>query len=53
MREYRDTDEVDFAIIGTGAGGGTLAALLAERGFSVVAFDAGGYFRPPRGFCVR
>ena len=39
-------DEVDFAIVGTGAGGGTLAALLAEQGFSVVAFDAGPYFRP-------
>jgi hypothetical protein len=25
MRTYRDGDEVDFAIVGTGAGGGTLA----------------------------
>ena len=46
MREYREQDAVDFAIVGTGAGGGTLAALLAEQGFSVVAFDAGPYFRP-------
>ena len=46
MREHRDGDAVDFAIVGTGAGGGTLAALLAEQGFSVVGFDAGGYFRP-------
>jgi choline dehydrogenase-like flavoprotein len=50
MHEYRETDEVDFAIVGTGAGGGTLAALLAEQGFSVVAFDAGGYFRPLEDF---
>lgn len=46
MREYREDEAVDFVIVGTGAGGGTLAALLAEQGFSVVAFDAGGYFRP-------
>jgi choline dehydrogenase-like flavoprotein len=50
MREYPETDEVDFAIVGTGAGGGTLAARLAEQGFSVVAFDAGGYFRPLEDF---
>ena len=41
---------VDFVIVGTGAGGGTLAALLAEQGFSVIAFDAGGYFRPLEDF---
>ena len=41
---------MDFVIVGTGAGGGTLAALLAEQGFSVVAFDAGGYFRPLEDF---
>ena len=50
MREHRDGDEVDFAIVGTGAGGGTLAALLAEQGFSVVAFDAGAYWRPLEDF---
>ncbi len=50
MREYRETDAVDFVIVGTGAGGGTLAALLAEHGFSVVSFDAGGYFRPLEDF---
>ncbi len=50
MREHRNEDAVDFVIVGTGAGGGTLAALLAEQGFSVVAFDAGGYFRPLEDF---
>jgi choline dehydrogenase-like flavoprotein len=50
MRSYRDDDEVDFLIVGTGAGGGTLAALLAEQGFSVVALDAGAYFRPLEDF---
>jgi choline dehydrogenase-like flavoprotein len=46
MRSYADTEEVDFAIVGTGAGGGTLACKLAEAGFSVVAFDAGPFWRP-------
>src|SRR5262249_9795917 len=46
MREYRDDDAVDFAIVGTGAGGGTLACRLAEMGFSVVGFDAGPWWRP-------
>ncbi len=50
MREYKETDEVDFAIVGTGAGGGTLACRLAEEGFSVIAFDAGPYFRPLEDF---
>ena len=46
MKQFRDTDVVDFAIVGTGAGGGTLACRLAEKGFSVVALDAGPFFRP-------
>jgi choline dehydrogenase-like flavoprotein len=50
MREYADSDAVDFAIVGTGAGGGTLACRLAEAGFSVVAFDAGAWWRPLEDF---
>ncbi len=50
MRCYRDEDEVDFAIVGTGAGGGTLACKLAEAGFSVVALDAGPFWRPLEDF---
>ncbi len=46
MKEYREDEEVDFAIVGSGFGGGTLAARLAEGGFSVVVFDAGPWFRP-------
>ncbi|EAY71905.1 Choline dehydrogenase [Burkholderia dolosa AU0158] len=46
MRMYRDDDAVDFVIVGTGAGGGTLACRLAEHGFSVVALDAGAWWRP-------
>jgi len=50
MREYPESEAVDFAIVGTGAGGGTLACKLAEYGFSVVAIDAGPYFRPLEDF---
>jgi len=46
MRQFADNELVDFAIVGTGAGGGTLACKLAEYGFSVVALDAGPYWRP-------
>ncbi|MBF6611494.1 MAG: GMC family oxidoreductase, partial [Chloroflexi bacterium] len=41
MREYPPGEEVDFCIVGTGAGGGVLAQRLARYGFSVVALDAG------------
>jgi choline dehydrogenase-like flavoprotein len=50
MRCHRDDEAVDFVIVGTGAGGGTLACKLAEYGFSVVALDAGPYFRPLEDF---
>jgi len=50
MRQYDGDEEVDFAIVGTGAGGGTLACKLAEYGFSVVALDAGPYWRPLEDF---
>jgi choline dehydrogenase-like flavoprotein len=46
MRQYADGEEVDFAVVGTGAGGGTLTCKLAKAGFSVVAFDAGRFWRP-------
>jgi choline dehydrogenase-like flavoprotein len=46
MREYPENQAVDFAIVGTGAGGATLACKLARAGFSVVAFDAGAWWRP-------
>jgi choline dehydrogenase-like flavoprotein len=46
MAQFRDEDEVDFVIVGAGAGGATLSAKLAEAGFSVVALDAGPFWRP-------
>ena len=46
MREYPESEPVDFVVVGTGAGGGPLICGLAEHGFSVIGFDAGPYFRP-------
>ncbi len=50
MREYRVDEPVDFAIVGAGAGGATLACGLARKGFSVICFDAGPYWRPLEDF---
>ncbi|MCA1601640.1 MAG: GMC family oxidoreductase, partial [Acidobacteria bacterium] len=43
-------DEVDFCIVGAGAGGGVLGAKLAEAGFSVVILDAGRHWDPAKDF---
>src|SRR5579872_2865517 len=50
MRQFGENEMVDFAIVGSGAGGGTLACRLAEMGFSVIVFDAGPFFRPLEDF---
>ncbi|HEY3784709.1 MAG TPA: GMC family oxidoreductase [Steroidobacteraceae bacterium] len=50
MREFSEDTPVDFLIVGTGAGGGTLACRLAEAGFTVVGLDAGAWFRPLEDF---
>src|SRR4051812_34421725 len=50
MREFPPSEPVDFAIIGAGAGGATLAAKLSEAGFSTVVFDAGPFWRPLEDF---
>ncbi len=34
--------EWDYVVVGSGAGGGTLAARLAERGMRVFLIEAGG-----------
>jgi choline dehydrogenase-like flavoprotein len=39
------SDRADVVVVGTGSGGGTLAAYLAERGWDVVMLDKGGFFR--------
>ena len=49
MRD-RSHEEVDFCIVGAGAGGGVLGAKLAEAGFSTVILDAGPHWDPTRDF---
>jgi choline dehydrogenase-like flavoprotein len=49
MRD-RAREEVDFCIVGAGAGGGVLGAKLAEAGFSVVILDAGPHWNPVKDF---
>ena len=43
-------EEVDFCIVGAGAGGGVMGAKLAEAGFSVVILDAGPHWSPVKDF---
>jgi choline dehydrogenase-like flavoprotein len=43
-------EEVDFCIVGAGAGGGVAGAKLAEAGFSVVILDAGPHWNPIKDF---
>src|SRR5918999_4930888 len=49
MRD-RSGEEVDFCIVGAGAGGGVVGAKLAEAGFSVVILDAGPHWSPVKDF---
>jgi choline dehydrogenase-like flavoprotein len=46
MRRFDDTDEVDLAVVGCGAGGSVLTQRLARRGWRVVALDAGPFWDP-------
>lgn len=39
-----ETLEADVVIVGSGAGGGTIAGVLAQQGKQVVVLEAGGYY---------
>ena len=45
LRDGDVHERADVVVVGTGAGGGTLAAYLAERGWNVVMLEQGGFFR--------
>ena len=48
MRRFRNTDEVDYCIVGVGAGGGVLLQRLARAGFRVVGIEAGPFWDTER-----
>jgi choline dehydrogenase-like flavoprotein len=43
MKKYPTSAEVDFVVIGSGAGGGIMAKQLSAAGFSVVVLEQGGW----------
>ena len=45
---YRDSQKVDFAVVGSGAAGGVIARELARAGLSVVLFEQGPRLEPSR-----
>jgi choline dehydrogenase-like flavoprotein len=44
MKTYRESEAVDFAVVGSGAAGGVIARELSQAGFSVVVFEQGPRF---------
>ncbi|HET9122454.1 MAG TPA: GMC family oxidoreductase N-terminal domain-containing protein, partial [Acidiferrobacteraceae bacterium] len=49
MRDW-SREEVDFCVVGAGAGGSVVAAKLAEAGFSVAVLEAGPHWNPTQDF---
>lgn len=43
-RRFKDTDEVDYVIVGVGSAGGVLLQRLARGGFNVVGLEAGPFW---------
>ncbi|MGH7914455.1 MAG: GMC family oxidoreductase [Candidatus Binataceae bacterium] len=48
MRRFSEKEEVDYLIIGIGAGGGVLLQRLARAGFRVIGIDAGPFWDSER-----
>lgn len=48
MHHFSEGDEVDYVIVGVGAGGGVLLQRLARAGFSVIGFEAGPFWDTER-----
>jgi len=48
MRRFRDSDEVDYLIVGCGSAGGVLLQRLSRAGFRVVALEAGPFWDTER-----
>ncbi len=48
MRRFGENEEVDYLIIGAGAGGGVLAQRLARAGFHVLVLEAGPFWDTER-----
>lgn len=48
MQRFRDTDEVDYCIVGVGSAGGVLLQRLSRAGFRVVGLEAGPFWDTER-----
>src|SRR5665213_4523485 len=48
MQRFSEAEEVDYVIVGVGAGGGVLLQRLARAGFRVIGFDAGPFWDTER-----
>ena len=48
MQRFAEGEEVDYLIVGVGAGGGVLLQRLARAGFHVIGFDAGPFWDTER-----
>jgi choline dehydrogenase-like flavoprotein len=48
MQKFRESEPVDYAIVGVGSAGGVLCQRLAKAGFKVIGFEAGPFWDTER-----